>query len=67
MENVVKASPTKEFFVNMLVRDLMLKQAIIELIDNSIDGARNIKKDNQFAGLKIDIKFDENKFTIEDN
>lgn len=44
MENVVKASPTKEFFVNMLVRDLMLKQAIIELIDNSIDGARNIKK-----------------------
>lgn len=67
MEKVVKASPTKEFFVNMLVRDLMLKQAIIELIDNSIDGARNIKKDNQFAGLKIDIKFDENKFTIEDN
>lgn len=67
MDNVVKASPTKEFFVNMLVRDLMLKQAIIELIDNSIDGARSTRSDNQFAGLKIVINFDENKFVIEDN
>ena len=37
---MIKANPTREFFVNMLVRDILLKQAIIELIDNSIDGAR---------------------------
>lgn len=43
---MIKANPTREFFVNMLVRDILLKQAIIELIDNSIDGARTIKKDN---------------------
>jgi len=67
MNNVVNASPTKEFFVNMLVRDILLKQAIIELIDNSIDGARSIRKDNQYAGLKITVKFDNNKFIIEDN
>ena len=67
MNNIVKASPTKEFFVNMLVRDILLKQAIIELIDNSIDGARNIRKNNQYSGLKISIKFDNNKFLIEDN
>lgn len=67
MNNIVKASPTKEFFVNMLVRDILLKQAIIELIDNSIDGARNIRKNNQYSGLNISIKFDNNKFMIEDN
>lgn len=67
MNKVVKASPTKEFFVNMLVRDILLKQAIIELIDNSIDGARNIRKNNQYLGLYIRVGFDKNKFTIEDN
>lgn len=67
MDNVVKASPTKEFFVNMLVRDILLKQAIIELIDNSIDGARNIRKNNQYSGLQITVNFDDSKFVIEDN
>ena len=67
MNNVVNASPTKEFFVNMLVRDILLKQAIIELIDNSIDGARTIRKDSQYSGLKITVTFDRNKFIIEDN
>lgn len=37
--NKVNASPTKEFFVEMLIRDILLKEAIIELIDNSIDGS----------------------------
>ncbi|NBH83733.1 hypothetical protein D7X88_03275 [bacterium C-53] len=67
MDNIVKASPTKEFFVNMLVRDILLKQAIIELIDNSIDGARGTRKNNQYLGLKISIEFNNNKFVIEDN
>lgn len=67
MDNIVKASPTKEFFVNMLVRDILLKQAIIELIDNSIDGARSIRENNQYSGLKIIVKFDNSKFVIEDN
>ena len=60
MDNIVKASPTKEFFVNMLVRDILLKQAIIELIDNSIDGARNIRENNEYSGLKISVMFDQN-------
>ena len=29
---MIKANPTREFFVNMLVRDILLKQAIIELM-----------------------------------
>ena len=64
---MIKANPTREFFVNMLVRDILLKQAIIELIDNSIDGARTIKKDNDFTGLKIAVDFDGDSFCIRDN
>lgn len=66
-QRMIKANPTREFFVNMLVRDILLKQAIIELIDNSIDGARSIKKDNNFNGLEIMVKFDEESFIIQDN
>lgn len=64
---VVKANPTKEFFVNMLVRDILLKQAIIELIDNSIDGARGSRENNEYRGLAITVKFDRNMFEIKDN
>lgn len=67
LKKIVKASPTKEFFVSMLVRDILLKQAIIELIDNSLDGARKIRKDSNFSGLNIKINFDGEKFEIIDN
>lgn len=67
MERTVKAQPTKEFFVNMLVRDILLKQAMIELIDNSIDGARSIRENSEYKGLKIAIKFNNENFEIEDN
>ncbi len=66
-ERMVKANPTKEFFVNMLVRDILLKQAIIELIDNSIDGARSIRENNGYKGLKITVRFNHESFEIEDN
>lgn len=36
----VKAGPTKEFFVSMITRDIQLADAIVELIDNSIDGIK---------------------------
>lgn len=67
VEKVVQANPTKEFFVNMLVRDILLKQAIIELIDNSIDGAKSIRENDEYDGLWIKVIFDEEKFVIEDN
>lgn len=64
---MVNANPTKEFFVNMLVRDILLKQAIIELIDNSIDGAKSKKKKGDFQGLEICVHFDKRQFSIKDN
>ena len=33
------ASPTKAFFVNMITRDITLADSILDLIDNSVDGA----------------------------
>jgi hypothetical protein len=63
----INASPTKDFFISMLVRDIFLKEAVIELIDNSIDGAKAICDDNQYEGLNINIKFQQNIFEISDN
>ena len=40
----VDASPTKGFFIYMLTRDIDVRPAIVELIDNSIDGAKKIRK-----------------------
>lgn len=64
---VANASPTKEFFVYMLVRDILLKQAILELIDNSIDGAKKIRQGKDFNGLRIEITYDRRFFQIKDN
>jgi hypothetical protein len=41
-DNVIDARPTKRFFVRMLVRDIELVPAIIDLIDNSVDGAKRL-------------------------
>lgn len=39
---MIDASPTKRFFVRMLVRDIELVPAIMDLIDNSVDGAKRL-------------------------
>ena len=41
-DDVVDARPTKRFFVRMLVRDIELVPAIIDLVDNSVDGAKRL-------------------------
>ena len=42
MGSKVNANPTKEFFISMLTRDIDIRAAILELIDNSIDGAKRM-------------------------
>lgn len=39
---LVDARPTKRFFVRMLVRDIELVPAIVDLVDNSVDGAKRM-------------------------
>lgn len=36
--DVIDASPTKELFIDTLVRDVSVKDAILDLVDNAIDG-----------------------------
>lgn len=66
MNNIIQGNPTKSFFIAMLTRDISIKDAIIDLLDNSIDGASNIKP-NDYSGLKIDITVNENEFIVKDN
>jgi hypothetical protein len=66
----VDASPTKRFFVSMLTRDIELSDAILDLLDNCIDGIlrTNKKADkNNYSGYWAKITFDGKRFSIEDN
>ena len=67
----VDARPVKSFFVQMLTRDIALADAILDLLDNCVDGILRQKKDRSsekpYEGFKAEIKFDENSFTISDN
>lgn len=44
------ASPTKAFFVTMITRDISLEDCILDLLDNSVDGALR-KEGGQAPGL----------------
>ncbi|MCE0497845.1 MAG: ATP-binding protein [Methylacidiphilales bacterium] len=64
--------PAKDFFVSMLTRDIDLHDAILDLLDNCVDGAirtrsREKTEDDSLEGFWAEIKFDEKRFVIEDN
>jgi len=63
----INASPTKEFFISILVRDVKLNAAIADLVDNCVDGALRARPDGNYNGLKVMLKFDSESFSIEDN
>lgn len=63
----INASPTKEFFIFMLVRDIPLSRAIIDLVDNSVDGAHRLRGGGNFDGLWVRIEVDPRYFRIADN
>jgi len=63
----INASPTKEFFISMLVRDIPLSRAVIDLVDNSVDGARRLRDSRDFDGLWVRIEVHPTYFRIVDN
>lgn len=67
MSKTFSAEPTKEFFINMLVRDINLQDAIGDLVDNCIDGANRLRNGGNFEGLFINITLNAGSFVIEDN
>jgi hypothetical protein len=70
-----QAYPTKEFFVRMITRDISLEDCILDLIDNSVDGAWRtegsrpigLATDADLSKYKIDISATAKHFCIEDN
>ncbi|TAL28386.1 MAG: ATP-binding protein [Alphaproteobacteria bacterium] len=70
----VNAAPTKKFFVDMLTRDIELKDAILDLLDNCIDGVlRELEnktpqdKKKPYDGFKASITINKKEFIIADN
>ncbi|WP_122233294.1 ATP-binding protein [Pseudomonas syringae] len=65
-----KADPTKDFFIDMITRDIGLDECIFDLLDNSIDGAsRDAQKKNlnTLAGYYAEILLTPEEFSIKDN
>lgn len=64
--DTINAAPTKQFFIYMLVRDVPLVRAIIDLVDNSLDGALRSGGD-RLDDYWVTIQLDSNRFQIRDN
>lgn len=64
-----EASPTKRFFVSMLTRDIGLDDAILDLLDNCLDGALRAADGQKvdYTAYKVDIKISKDHFKITDN
>ena len=43
-DETIQASPTKTFFVEMLTRDIALDDAILDLLDNCVDGVLRVRR-----------------------
>ena len=67
----VDASPVKSFFVHMLTRDIRLEEAILDLIDNCVDGILRSQHatntDRPYEGFRAEIDFKKDSFSISDN
>ena len=68
-------NPTKGFFINMLTRDIELNDAILDLLDNCLDGVVRIRDQehrdrdskNFYSGFIAKIHITKDSFVIEDN
>lgn len=68
-KSIVNAKPTKDLFISILVRDISIRDAIGDLLDNSVDGALRLRPKGDYKGLWAKISFDakNGSFTIHDN
>ena len=67
----VEVTPVKSFFVEMLTRDIELVDAILDLLDNCVDGILRQNKvsssETPYKGFNAEIEFNKNSFSISDN
>jgi hypothetical protein len=71
-KDVVSLAPTKAFFVHMLTKDIELEDAILDLLDNCVDGALRSAKtpldlERPYAGYYAELAFSGTGFSIKDN
>ena len=69
-EKTVDASPVKSFFVQMLTRDIELIDAILDLLDNCVDGILRHSTgegERPYEGYLAEISFTEESFQMKDN
>ncbi|MEE4210577.1 MAG: hypothetical protein V2I43_15090 [Parvularcula sp.] len=68
-----QTTPSKAFFVSMLTRDIDLQDAILDLLDNCIDGAvRSGPKPEapagkEYFGYSAELSFSKEEFSLVDN
>ena len=69
------ASPTKDFFVRMITKDISLEDCLLDLIDNCIDGARRkltLNTDHNqtiksYEGFWASLSITSAEFVVDDN
>lgn len=67
-----RATPSKSFFVNMLTRDIALEDAVLDLLDNCLDGILrshqvDAASERPYEGFQASITMCPDHFIIEDN
>ena len=73
VQDYANGKPTKAFFADMLTRDIELKDAVLDLLDNCVDGlmrsipTSKLKQHKPYADHWAKLTFSRDKFTIEDN
>lgn len=63
----VESSPSKEFFINMITKDVSVESCILDLIDNSIDSYKRNREYIKRGIIDIGFNKDEDCFYINDN
>ena len=69
----IDVRPVKSFFVDMLTRDIALEDAILDLLDNCVDGTQRtvspstLESPKPYSGFRAQIDFSSELFSIEDN
>ena len=74
-DKTARAYPTKNFFVTMITRDITFEDCILDLIDNSVDGASrsegnppmDLNGHTDLSKYRISIVVSPDKFSITDN
>lgn len=64
---LVDSSPSKEFFLNMITKDVTVESSILDLIDNSIDAFKRMNDRTRQGVIKISYSISQDYFSIDDN